>query len=74
MGAEHRPWLDTGGASWIRDAIAERDPLYASVADVVVDTGSSEPEQSADEVLARLRTVPACRAALSSLEPPARDP
>jgi shikimate kinase len=74
MGAGHRPWLDTGGASWIRDAIAERDPLYASVADVVVDTDSSEPEQSADEVRARLRTVPACRAALSSLEPPARDP
>lgn len=74
MGADHRPWLDTGGGSWIRDATVERDPLYASVADIVVDTGSSEPEQSADEILARLRTIPACRAALSSPEPPGRGP
>jgi len=74
MGADHRPWLDSGGASWFRDAIAERDPLYASVADIVVDTGRSVPEGTADEILARLRTIPACRAALSSPEPPARGP
>ena len=74
MGADHRPWLDTGGESWIRDTVSERDPLYASVADIVVDTGTKTAEESAAEVLAGLRSVPACRAALSSAEPPARDP
>ena len=74
MGAEHRPWLDTGGGSWIRDAVAERDSLYDSVADIVIDTGTGTAEESAAEVLARLATVPACRVALSSGEPPARDP
>jgi shikimate kinase len=74
MGADHRPWLDTGGESWVRDTVAERDPLYASVADLVVDTGMTAAEESARELLAVLRTVTACRAALSSGEPPARDP
>ena len=74
MGADHRPWLDTGGESWIRDTVGERDPLYASVADIVVDTGTKAAEASAEDLLASLRTVAACRAALSSGEPPARDP
>lgn len=73
-GAEHRPWLDTAGESWIRDTVSERDPLYASVADFIVDTGTKAAEESAEELLATLRTVVACRAALSSGEPPARDP
>lgn len=74
MGIEHRPWLDTGGGSWIRDAVAERDPLYASVADVVIDTGTKPAQDSAAKVLAALGAMPACRVALSSGEPPARDP
>lgn len=74
MGADHRPWLDTGGESWIRETVSERDPLYASVADIVVDTGTKAAEASAEDLLASLRTVTACRAALSSGEPPARDP
>ena len=60
MGAEHRPWLDTGGGSWIRDAVAARDPLYASVADVVIDTGTISAEDAATEILAALDAVPAC--------------
>ena len=73
-GADHRPWLDTGGGSWIRDAAAKRDPLYASVADVVVDTATRAADESVEEILAGLRSVVACRLALSSNEPPERDP
>jgi len=74
IGADHRPWLDSGAGSWIRAAVAERDPLYASVADIVIDTGAAPAEESAAEALARLGSVAACRIALSSGEPPGRDP
>ncbi len=66
LGADHRPWLDTGGGSWIRDTVAERDPLYASIADIVIDTGIKPPEDSAAELLAWLGSVAACRVALGS--------
>ena len=74
MGANHRPWLETGGGSWIRDAIAERDPLYGSVADIVIDTGTAAAEESVEEILARLGSLGSCGAAISSREPPERDP
>lgn len=74
MGADHRPWLDTGGESWIRNAVVERDPLYASVADIVIDTGTKTAEASAAEIMAALGSVAACRVELSSGERPARDP
>lgn len=64
MGADHRPFLDRHGGTWIRDAIAERDPLYASVADIVIDTGRMPAEESTAEILARLSTYSACRVAL----------
>ncbi len=69
MGAEHRPWLDTGGGRWIGDALAERDPHYESVADIVIDTGTMAVEESVAELLARLGAVTACRAASSPDEP-----
>lgn len=47
IGAEHRPWLDIGGASWLRRAVAERDPLYASIADFVLDTATGAPTVAA---------------------------
>jgi shikimate kinase len=47
VGAEHRPWVDTGGASWLRHAVAEREPLYASVADLVLDTARGSPAAAA---------------------------
>ena len=59
-GADHRPFIQRDGRSWIRRAIAERDPLYAQVADMVIDTGAIEAEESAAEILARLRAVDAC--------------
>jgi shikimate kinase len=51
FGAEHRPWLETGGEAWVRSTVAVRDPLYASVADVIVDTDRREPEEIAEEIL-----------------------
>lgn len=71
MGADHRPWIDAEGAGWIREAVAERDPLYASVADIAVDTGRQDAEASAKEVLEALSGIPACREALSLDGPPA---
>lgn len=55
IGADHRPWLDSGGGPWIRETVAERDPLYASIADIVIDTGTRPAEESAAELLAWLR-------------------
>jgi shikimate kinase len=59
-GAEHRPWLDAGGESWIRDAVTERNPLYASVAHVTVDADGREAREVAAEILEQLRGVEAC--------------
>ena len=57
-GAEHRPWIDAGGQSWMREAAEVRDPLYASVADVTVDTTESSADDSASEVLRHLGSGP----------------
>lgn len=67
MGAEHRPWLETGGESWIRDAVAERNPLYASVADVAVAADGRSARKVAMEILAHLRGFEACRGRLPEL-------
>lgn len=60
VGAAHRPWLDSGGESWIRTAVAEREPLYASVADITIDTTSDPEDAVARELRRRLRDYPAC--------------
>jgi len=60
MGGDHRPFLGRGGEGWMRDTAAERDPLYASVADIVIDTGAGSAADSAAEILARLRTIESC--------------
>lgn len=61
MGAAHRPWLDTGNESWIRETVAARDPLYASIAEITVDTASASPDAVAGELRDRLRDHAACR-------------
>jgi shikimate kinase len=66
MGAAHRPWLDTGGESWIRDAVAERNPLYASVADFTVDADGSTSKKVAAGILDHLRGVEACAGLLQT--------
>jgi hypothetical protein len=45
----------------MRDAVEEREPLYASVAEITLDTGSGSPEAAARELAGRLRDHPSCR-------------
>jgi shikimate kinase len=52
-GGQHRPWL-AGGEDWIREATEIRDPLYASVADVVIDTDGRTPDEVAAEIIDRI--------------------
>lgn len=62
-GAEHRPWLDQDAVGWFRQTMAERDPLYAEVTDLEIDTAVTTPAQAADAIVATLagaaeRSVP----------------
>ena len=50
----HRPWLDGDAPAWMESALAEREPLYASIADVAIDTGGADPGQVAERVLTAL--------------------
>jgi shikimate kinase len=52
VGAEHRPWLDDDPVGWFRRTSAARDPLYAAVADVTVDSSVTGPDAAADAILA----------------------
>ena len=54
VGAAHRPWLDEDPVAWFRQAAAERDGLYASVADLAVDTGALPPREAVERILAHL--------------------
>jgi len=69
-GATHRAWLDTGGPTWIRDAVAARNPLYASVADLTLEVDRRSSRQVAGDVLTWLREVDACRAFLPGADQP----
>jgi shikimate kinase len=59
-GAEHRPWLDTDPGAWMTAALLEREPLYASVADHVVDTDEAAPDETAARLIELLRAETAC--------------
>lgn len=66
-GAEHRPWLDAADASWTRDAVSQREPLYASVADFVLDTDAgSGAEAVATTLHAWLLSTTPCAAGETS--------
>lgn len=56
MGAAHRPFLD-GGEEWVRATAAKRSPLYASVADIVVEVDDRPPAEIAAEALTGLRRL-----------------
>ena len=57
MRGEHRPWIDgADGRTWIGEATAARERVYASVADITVDVDDRSPEQIAAVILERLRT------------------
>jgi shikimate kinase len=59
-GADHRPWLEADSVGWMRRALEEREPLYASVADHVLDTESGTPEASVEGLQAWLAETDAC--------------
>jgi shikimate kinase len=59
-GAEHRPWLDEDPAGWMAGALAEREPLYGEVADVVLQTDAEPPEIGVERLRAWLARNPAC--------------
>jgi shikimate kinase len=59
-GGEHRPWLDKDGGAWIRKTTAEREPMYAAIADLVLDTDAG-PATEVTETLRRwLLATTAC--------------
>ena len=62
-GAEHRPWLDGDPIAWMTGALLEREPLYASVADHVVDTDSAAPAETAAGLAELLLAETACATA-----------
>jgi shikimate kinase len=58
--AAHRPFIDRGGAAWMAETAAEREPLYAAVADVTIDTGTSTPDESAHAIRSYLEQAGVC--------------
>lgn len=53
-GAAHRPWLEGDSEGWFRRTVEERDPLYAGVSDLEIDTGTATPDEAADAIAAAL--------------------
>jgi shikimate kinase len=53
-GGAHRPFME-GGEEWMRATESQRRPLYASVADIQIDTEWRKPTAIADKLMARLR-------------------
>lgn len=50
---DHRPWLDGDPDAWLRQADAERAPLFAAVADLIVDVDELRPDEVAERILER---------------------
>jgi shikimate kinase len=55
---DHRPWPDDDRDRWIADALAERENLYAEVADLVVDADDKAPAAVADRIIRELGDPP----------------
>ena len=51
-GAAHRPWLGGDAEAWMTQTLAERAPLYESVADLTVNTERRRPAAIAAEIAA----------------------
>jgi shikimate kinase len=59
-GAAHRPWLDSDAESWMRRTLAQRAPLYKSVADLIVNTQRRRPASVVNQVIDWLGEQPGC--------------
>jgi shikimate kinase len=57
MDAAHRPFVDDAGKAWMADAVIDREPLYASIADLVVDTDVGAPADAVQLIRAHLASV-----------------
>jgi len=59
----HRPWPDADRAAWISPAVAEREGLYAEVADLTLDADDASPSALTDRIIRELgdRDAPAGR-------------
>jgi len=59
----HRPWPDADRAAWISRAVAEREGLYAEVADLTLDADDASPSALTDRIIRELgdRDAPAGR-------------
>jgi shikimate kinase len=57
-GSAHRPWLDDDPVGWLEATLAEREPYYAGLADLEIDTAATPPEEAARLIAER---VPARR-------------
>ncbi len=56
-GAAHRPWLGGDAAAWLERTSREREPLYESVADLVVDVDRRTPASIAALIAGRIEAV-----------------
>ena len=56
VASEHRPFLDAG-PDWFRTAAAQRNPLYESVADLIVETDELPPKETVEAILTWLRPL-----------------
>jgi shikimate kinase len=65
-GADHRPWLDGDAAAWMTAALLEREPLYASVADHVVETDAASPADTVAGLLDWLLEATRCEVPVRS--------
>jgi shikimate kinase len=59
-GADHRPWLDDDPVAWMSTTLAEREPLYASVTDRIVETDATPPEAAVRDLMEWLRAETSC--------------
>jgi shikimate kinase len=50
VGGTHRPCLASDPLGWFRTVTAQRDPLYAVVADFIVDVDDQSPAETAETV------------------------
>jgi shikimate kinase len=53
-GARHRPWLRDDPRGWLERTGRERDPLYGSVADLIVDVDALTPAGIARRIVEHL--------------------
>jgi shikimate kinase len=65
---DHRPWPNPDRLGWIRDALARREALYASVAQLTLDADHAVPAELADRILAKLQQSGLCRDSFRTLE------